>query len=165
MAPKDFSCTQNKWSGELSLPLCFPFAWLVTELSIGVRCSVVSLCDVMTHKMVSLLSEQEQKYGLLPYEKALMCCWVSAHDSCQDNILAKQAAKAFWIPFLQTASNCKCSQDIRLKESNQSRNLSEDSTMEPAEPAAPSADLLQGGAEPRGCYSPKTNVLNLHLSC
>lgn len=42
----------------------------------------------MTHKMVSLLSEQEQKYGLLPYGKALMCCWVFLHMTA--------AKTAFW---------------------------------------------------------------------
>jgi len=35
---------------------------------------VVSLLDVTTHEMVSLLSEQEQKYGLLPCGKVVMHC-------------------------------------------------------------------------------------------
>lgn len=105
--------------------LCFSFAWLITGLSTGVRFSVVSLLDVMTHKTVSLLSEQEQKYGLLPRWKAVMCCsclhatvakiaWHCVEWSAE--VPAKQAAKTCWIAFLQTTSNCKCSEDMWFKE-------------------------------------------------
>lgn len=136
VAPKDTSYTQKKWGGELStwwgmLSLVFSFCmagnW--AQHWSEIQCGVTVWCDDTQDGVTPEWTGAEIRFASI-WESANVLLGFFAHDSCQDSILAKQAAKAFWTAFLQTASNCECSQDIRLKESKQTKTEIQESRVQ-----------------------------------